>query len=205
MATILKDQLATAVSQAAPHALFQNLVGDVVDLMRGRSGFALRLANGIRLDADRVALCLGHFPPRLPCGELPADLPRSLVIGDPWEEDALARLPAGASVLIVGTGLTMVDIVLSLLDRGHKGPITALSRRGLLPARHWEARSYRDFVAGRPLPRRALEAFRLVRAEVRAATDQGYNWRSVLDALRSHTQRMWQALSLEDRHSRQPT
>ena len=63
----------------------------------------------------------------------------------------------------------MVDIVLTLLDRGHSGPITALSRRGLLPARHSEARSYRDFVAGRPLPRRALEAFRLLRAEVRAA------------------------------------
>jgi len=41
-----------------------------------------------------------------------------------------------APVLILGTGLTMVDYVLSLLLEGHKGPIIAISRRGLLPQAH---------------------------------------------------------------------
>ena len=196
--TYLADQLAIAERAAAPSVSCHKLRGEVIDLAREASRFALRLANGVCVRADRVALCLGHFPPRLPCSDQPVDLPRSLVISDPWERDALARVPTTASALIVGTGLTMVDVVLSLLDRGHKGPIIALSRRGLLPTRHSENRRYHDFLADRSLPERALEAFRLVRAEVQAAADQGYNWRGVIDALRSHTHRLWQALSQDE-------
>lgn len=58
---------------------------------------------------------------------------------------------------------------------------------------------YHDFLADRPLPTRTLEAFRLIRAEVEAAAHHGYRWRSVLDAMRSHIPRLWQALSLDER------
>ena len=39
-------------------------------------------------------------------------------------------------MLLVGSGLTMVDAVITLLDQGHAGPIHAVSRRGLLPRGH---------------------------------------------------------------------
>jgi uncharacterized NAD(P)/FAD-binding protein YdhS len=98
-------------------------------------------------------------------------------------------------VLILGTGLTMVDVVLSLLDQGHTGPITALSRRGLLPLRHTNAPAYPDFLGAlEPLPDTALGIFRILRAEVRAATARGDNWRSVIDAARPYLFRFWQRL-----------
>ena len=39
-------------------------------------------------------------------------------------------------MVIIGTGLSMVDQALSLLNKGHRGPILAYSRRGLLPLPH---------------------------------------------------------------------
>jgi uncharacterized NAD(P)/FAD-binding protein YdhS len=55
---------------------------------------------------------------------------------NPWSEKAWAGLEPDRPVMIVGTGLTMVDIAVGLRRRGFEGGITALSRGGLLPAGH---------------------------------------------------------------------
>ena len=39
-------------------------------------------------------------------------------------------------MLIVGTGLSMADVVVSLASHGHKGKVTAISRRGIIPKSH---------------------------------------------------------------------
>ena len=61
--------------------------------------------------------------------------------GNPWDPGATAELDSGRPVLLIGTGLTMIDVTLDLLEKGFTGPIIALSRRGLLPQPH---------AAGRP-------------------------------------------------------
>jgi uncharacterized NAD(P)/FAD-binding protein YdhS len=72
-------------------------------------------------------------------------IPSDLFVNDPWSDagrEAIRRAAEdGGDVLIVGTGLTMVDVVLSLDGAAHKGRIVALSRRGLAP------RSHADFEA----------------------------------------------------------
>lgn len=46
------------------------------------------------------------------------------------------RISKDASVLIVGTGLSMADVVVSLARHGHEGKVTAISRRGIIPKSH---------------------------------------------------------------------
>ena len=72
-------------------------------------------------------------------------------------------------------------------------------RRGLLPAPHAEARTYADFLAERPLPRRVLQALMLIRHEIRTAAEKKYDWRSVIDALRPHIQAVWQEFDTKER------
>ena len=195
----LGEQLDAAVAGAGHGSRCRAHAASVIDVDRAGSAFTLRLNTGEKLQADTVALCLGNFPPRLPC-ELPADVGPHQVVADPWAEAALAGIPHDAAVLILGTGLTTVDVVLSLLDQGHTGPITALSRRGLLPHRHTNAAPYRDFLGDRGgLPTTTTAILRALRSEARAAAAQGDNWRSVVDAARPYLLRLWDGLSLAER------
>ncbi|MEY2244575.1 FAD/NAD(P)-binding protein [Streptomyces sp. BF23-18] len=169
-------------------------------------GLELRLADGHRLAADSVVLATGPAattgawaPPRLRASER--------FIGSPWAPGALdgpladpaGRAPEGASddVLLVGTGLTAVDLALSLDRPGRT--VHALSRTGLLPQPH--ALSPAPAMAapeGLDTPdlrtlRRAV--YRHIGRAVRAHGD----WRPALDSLRPHTARLWRSLTPEER------
>ena len=144
-----------------------------------------------------VVLALGNLPPLPPpLSDSVAHSPRFL--GDPWEVDGMARIPVSAPVLVIGTGLTMVDFVISLDERGHHGPITALSRHGLLPRSHartgppvrWEAAA---------LPRAMAALLAMVRHRVCDEVTQGGDWRQVIDGLRPHVERIWKDLSHDQR------
>lgn len=198
--TYLAEQLDDAINRASPGVTCRMRDDTAIDLTRDGHGFVLRLETGETMAVNRVALCLGNFPPQLPGVELSADAEPPQFIADPWAGDILAKVPRAASVLILGTGLTMVDVVLSLLDQGHSGQITALSRRGLLPQRHAEVRPYEDFLAHRRiLPATTLGILRVLRAEVRGATVQGHDWRSVVDAVRPYLPHLWGGLPLAER------
>jgi uncharacterized NAD(P)/FAD-binding protein YdhS len=99
--------------------------------------------------------------------------------------------------LLIGTGLTTVDAVISLLDQGHTGPIHALSRRGLLPRRH--ASVPRPPPEHAPFPTSLAALTRFMRRETARATAQGSGWQPIVDELRPFTVDVWQSMSLPDR------
>src|SRR5207302_9572621 len=102
-------------------------------------------------------------------------------------------------VLFIGTGRTMVGQALALERAGHVGPLTAISRHGLLPAAHLAARTEPCSIA---IPRGKLTLRQLFRLVVDAARDEvaaGRDWRSVIDGLRPVTQDLWHHLEPADR------
>ena len=102
--------------------------------------------------------------------------------------------------MLIGTGLTMVDLVTSLLDQGHVGPIHALSRRGLLPERHAPAPAIRTGAAtDLAYPTAPAALLRLLRAEASRLAAHGGNWRSVVDDMRPFTHDIWQAMAPAER------
>lgn len=103
-------------------------------------------------------------------------------------------LPAG-DVLIVGTGLGMVDEALTLLDVGHSGRIIALSRRGLLPQPHGPRGQMQLDAADIPLGTHLSYLTRWIRAEA----DVAGSWTDFIDALRPHVPAIWANLPLDDR------
>jgi uncharacterized NAD(P)/FAD-binding protein YdhS len=160
---------------------------------RGKT-LSVELAVGRRLPVDRCVLATGNLLPSRNKGA---------IVGNPWDEKALSNLDEQSDVVVLGTGLTMVDTVISLLDRGHKGRIVAVSRRGLLPRLHLSA-GVDDLprpwsFATPPSGRNALQLLRHVRAAAREAAAEGHDWRIVIDGLRSHTQRLWQEMPTEER------
>jgi len=142
-------------------------------------GVRARLANGRTIEADMAVIATGH------------DHDRSPRLTNPWAPGESAQTDARAPILILGSGLTMVDYVWTLLANDHRGPIHVLSRRGLLPSIHQRVVP-RQFRTTDLLPVNSLSQFLAwMRAEA------GDDWRSVIDGLRPHTQMLWQALSTQ--------
>ncbi|MEJ6024327.1 FAD/NAD(P)-binding protein [Ramlibacter sp. PS4R-6] len=163
----------------------------------------IHLASGRAIEANEVVLALGNFTPQPPRASREIDWTVAPLVNDVWAHGVLEELKPDAPVLLVGTGLTAYDAVLRLLDQGHHGPITMLSRRALLPQPHREQETPPaahlvpgDFLAGETNLRRCLRATRELLA--RAAVE-GHDWRDVIGGLRPITPRLWQQLDAKSR------
>jgi uncharacterized NAD(P)/FAD-binding protein YdhS len=93
----------------------------------------------------------------------------------------------------------MVDAAISLAESGHRGPIVAVSRRGLLPQAHRRVESAPIAEAELPSPAKLASFLHWLRARARDEMESGGDWRSVLDGLRPHTQAIWRAMPSEAR------
>ncbi|MBO9623003.1 MAG: FAD/NAD(P)-binding protein [Sphingomonas sp.] len=136
------------------------------------------------IDADAAVLAVGNLPPHDPPGLDPKKLSGKRYKGDPWDASVPEDLGDDDTVLVIGTGLTMIDVVLLLDARGFRGKIVALSRRGLLPRSHAPGGEW-EKIADRP----ATVASRLVQ-QVRQR-GEAIGWRNAVDELRPFTQAMW--------------
>lgn len=163
---------------------------DAIDLTPNGQGWRLHLASGTSFEADAVVVASGNLPPH----DLPAfaDLQPPAYFSDPWAGEIADGLTEKDTVLLLGTGLTAVDCILTLQDAGFDGRIVALSRRGLPPQRHAAAAAFEPINERPPVFGSALiQAVRERSALV--------GWRNAIDELRPFTQDIWRAASQGER------
>jgi uncharacterized NAD(P)/FAD-binding protein YdhS len=171
--------------------------GDVTGLDRSGSPLMLTLDRDRTVQADFAVLAIGNFPPEPVPVACPGFYDSPFYCPDPWAADAMTGLDPDAPVALLGTGLTMIDATISLLDQGHRGPIHALSRRGLVPRRHATVPMHATEHA--PFPTSVNALTRFLRRETRRATEAGSGWQPIIDELRPFTVDVWQAMTLRDR------
>lgn len=174
-------------------------------------------ASDALFQADEVVLAISHPPPALPkilqqwlagkdeqshyaerSGET-GPVAHTGLIANPWQKNVLANVGVGDRVAIIGSGLTMSDVVASLHRQGHRGPIVAFSRHGQLPRENVSG-DYptRPLDYQRPQAATALGWLQRVRQEVAQAAHEGLPWQLVLDDIRCNGQRIWQQLPLAE-------
>lgn len=185
----IADVLAETLKAADDRVRLRHLRTKAASVTAADGAWRIVTESGETIMADRVAMCFGHAVPALPCRLGPGVAESAGFVADPWAADALAGIAPDASVLVVGTGLTMADVVTSLGAAGHRGPITAVSRRGLLPMAHGLFRMDLDVVSASP-PTTALSLLRLVRRQI-AAADPALGWHPVIDSLRTALPDLW--------------
>ncbi len=181
----LQDLLADAVHRS--DGRLHVVKGDVVGLREGEDGVTVEIDGQAPIGARKAVLATGHRPPSKDSGAYH---------GNPWRDEAIAGLAPGGSILLIGTSLTMIDVLLSLLEQGHKGPIVALSRRGLVPHRHPSA----------PIPTPEADTSDLFTGSLsqrtkrfRAKLKAGLGWPGLMQLLRPHNNELWHALDLDQR------
>jgi uncharacterized NAD(P)/FAD-binding protein YdhS len=192
-----------AAELASPVAQLRRVNGSVAFL--GRSGpgstFRVQLEDGREVIADDVVLALGDPPP----APLPGDealLGSSCYIGDPWGTPE--RFRAGDTVLVVGAGLTMADVVLSGMHAAHgTARVHVISRHGLLPPAQIPLQGIPREVDARPLLHAAAFSMRrlfgLVREMADEAQKSGGDWREVITLVPAHAPKLWLRLPLRER------
>ena len=162
----------------------------------------ISLEDGSVIEAEAIALAIGNQEPE---GLRAFKGANDRYISNPWGTEARRAVEelaaSGGDALLVGTGLTMVDLVLSLDSAGHQGRILALSRRGQIPRAHDEFKPVQ--VDEEEIPHGRLgPMWRWLR---RRSSEVG--WRAAIDSLRPHSHRLWQSLDANEqrrflRHAR---
>jgi len=194
----LRELLADAERAAGPTATVSRITSDVVALNHAglHRPLRLRLAADGRIDADMAVLATGNRPPAPPC-PLPAS-PR--YVPDPWAPGALDGVADGRPVVVLGTGLSMLDVAVTVTGANPATIVHAVSRHALLPRQH----RYPPSAAVRPpvLPAPAAGPVglpALIRGVRAAAAQSAGDWEAVVDGLRPHVPALWQPLSPEDK------
>ncbi len=188
--------LAQRLSEArtASQAQFLHLRSHVLRVMpQGDDdgvALTLTLADGSQHRAKRVALTPGNRPRKTPFDN----------DGDPrvlsaWDHAGLEQLRRDDQVVVVGSGLSMVDVVLGLQARGHQGGITVVSRHGLLPLPHAAKKQAVDVDIASFAAQGLRQRVRTLRTIARRLDAQDQPWQSLMDALRHHVRVLWQSLS----------
>jgi uncharacterized NAD(P)/FAD-binding protein YdhS len=193
------EHLLTEAAAGRSNALEQ-VVAEVRGVEPDRAWATITTDDGRRITVDRVVLAVGHYPPAHPPGLPPEFLASPYYVRDPWARGALDSLPVDSPVLLIGTGLTTLDVALDLRARGVPGAV-AVSRRGLLPRTH-DPRVPPPEPCHRPPgiddESSARGYLRAVRRHIRSLGAAG-DWRQVIDSLRVGTPALWRRLQPGER------
>ncbi|MBE2284713.1 MAG: FAD-dependent oxidoreductase [Prosthecobacter sp.] len=171
--------------------------GEAIDIQNDGT---ITLADGSELKADRIVLATGN--------EAPADLlgAESLAAhpawaGNPWLPWHEKLPPDTGTIILLGTGLTTVDAIITLRALGWLGRIHAVSRHGWLPNAHFRGIDYPDFPPAEvDLADLGLEKLvTLMEHHCARLREMGANPAIIVDKMRPHTQRIWQRFTLEEK------
>ena len=179
----LRDLLDRAIAEAGDRVRVVD--GEAVDVTPG----GVTLADGRTIRADKVILAVGNLPPHRPAGLDPVLEESAIYRGNPWASGTYDGLRPDEPVLVLGTGLTMVDVALLLDAHGFTGPIVALSRRGLVPQPHDAPPPPWERISEGPT---GITAALVAEVRRRAAA---IGWRNAVDELRPFTQQIWRTAS----------
>lgn len=199
----LEASLLTAEISSPPHVRLDRVRGEVSSIERvaATSPYRIHLSDGHTLTADEVVLASGNPPPaRLPGTEALYGLPQ--YVEDPWHDPPAFR--AGETVLVVGTGLTMADVILNGTRTAQDQVVLhAISRHGFIPP---SQTAFKQTAAsgdsGKLLRAASFSARHLIRA-VRELADemqaQGGDWREAITFVRSLAPALWGRLPTRER------
>ncbi len=191
----LRSLLDAITHDGAQRTLLRFDVAAVVDAIPQGNQVRLQLNDARQIAVDKVILALGNGAP--------CDFPFPVAsdvrcLANPWDYVAPQQVAQREPVLIVGTGLSMMDTVLTLHHQGHQGKIYAISRRGLLPLAH-AAPQAPAFSLQAPLPAELRLLLTSLRAQIAKHGEHGGDWRSAIQLLRAQLPMLWNRASEADK------
>ncbi len=209
-AEYMAGEFAAAVKKNASGSNIAHYWDQALHLQVQNNSVNIELEKNGELVCDLAILCLGNEKPSISWSAAPEVLRHSHYISNPWAENRLEQIQHNSDILLIGSSLTAVDMVASLTRCGHRGQITMISRRGLLPHVQGEFPGIEELLRrlSQETPiliqkhgeaTKVAQILAWVRADAAAARLRGENWHDALDAVRDAANYIWPRLSLIER------
>lgn len=169
-----------------------------VDVEPSGDGGIVKLSSGKAFEADSILLATGNEPPAgLPGADRLANDRR--YCANPWQ-DWHEHLPSDEGhIILLGTGLTAVDVIVTLREKGWNGRVTAISRHGLLPQRHFRGIEWPSVIPENDQSLSLKELAALVRGDCERLRGVSQNPAIAVDKLRGRTQALWKRLTIDEK------
>ncbi len=185
-------------TELSKHVTVVKMMDEVVSLEKSIHDdyYNVSLGSGKKINAHAIVLATGNEAPQSFFTEEQTKVLGNAYHANPWNTQP-QKIHKNDTVLVLGTGLTMVDIVLSLRERHHSGPIFCFSRNGFLPLPHAA-----DSQITVPVPKKNItlkDCFFYLREQAAEADANKLPWQSVLDTFRPFTVSAWRSFSLKEK------
>lgn len=168
---------------------------EVVDVVKGKDLLTVVTASGQSHDVSKAVLANGILPPADPFQLTEQVRQTGLYQSNPWHFITSDKFLSKQKITLIGTGLTMLDYAVGLLNDERSFSITAFSRRGFLPLPHKSYDVY-DFPDYNVIPTEDIGTLlNTIREYYQAHRSKGLDWRALIDRIRSQAPELWQALS----------
>jgi uncharacterized NAD(P)/FAD-binding protein YdhS len=202
----VRESLLKLAQSAGEHVSVEIIRDDATQLKpEGDGAWRIETAGGRTINANLAILTIGHRPPDDPFGSRWTG-PRNRFVADPWAALVLSQIGPHEPVLLLGSGLTAVDAILTLDRADRVAPLITVSRRGLMPLPHTrEPRAAADLSElTRPwldpsAPLTIRELVDALRRHIALASQNGTDWRQMIDGLRPAISQLWGRLSSPQR------
>jgi len=199
----LEAEVARVLQHGKAHGHDVNIIPFAVDALVPEHDGVTVIHGEESHQVDAAVLALGALPPQ-PLPGVSADaLTSGRYVVDPWQLLAtVGQLqPPPRKVVLLGLGLTAVDILLELSAQWPQTEFIAISRHGLLPEAHLHAAAAPadDSAELIEAMHDAPEIHRWMHLLREAIAQEDNEWRTVVDSLRPHVPSLWAELSLEQR------
>jgi uncharacterized NAD(P)/FAD-binding protein YdhS len=187
----IQSELDRARRDAIGRTTFRHVRGSATRIRRSGGQTHVAVSGGETIAADAVILALGVFQSEIRAAEAAAAAhPR--FVRDPWDMVAVDRLADAGEILLIGSSLSMVDVVASLERRGYTGHYRVVSRRGQFIEGRRTTEVWPEFLKPGAFPKTAKALLSAVKAERRAIAAAGEDWQRLPLAIRPHVLALWQ-------------
>jgi len=178
------------------------------EITQTAEGFKLVPKGGGQIEADIVIIATGNQNPSAPRPFDEGLAGHLAFFKSPWKLGEIRSIDNAARTLIIGTGLTMADVVVTLIKNGHMGPILAVSRHGFSPqsqaVRRQDApppQPFEQIMAPPPehFTGSLLDIFVSLRQHITTEIQNGGTWHTAFDELRDAVWQIWPGLPNSDK------
>jgi uncharacterized NAD(P)/FAD-binding protein YdhS len=170
-----------------PDVDFEHLRCTATACIAHEGGFRVRLDRANNVSADIVILATSYGLQMPGCTEALA----------PYARLAHEQLAKASSIALIGSGLTMIDVLLSARRAAFLGKAIVISPRAQLPRPH-APKGVVTHAIGLPHFKKVSAFTAAIRLACEAAEANGTPWQAIVNGLRPSLQDMWQDLTVQE-------